>query len=419
MPRPPRCVTDIDSIASAIYSPFSEPGADGVRAFPLHVGDTWLEPFQGARMEDLRTKDHPGLNRYTTPRGIPDLVDAIVEKTREKNRLRCERDSVWVTGGATGGLAAAVGALVAPGEEVLLLAPFWPLIPGIVRTFRARPVEVPFYDRVDSPESAVEAAREQITPRTVALYVSTPSNPTGRLLPGAWLAALAELARREGLWLFSDEVYEEIVYRGKHVSIGEYAPERTVTAFSLSKAYGMAGNRTGYLVGPPETIGQIGKVSTHTVYCAPAAGQVAALRALREGGPWLARARSLYREAGEDAARVLGLPLPEGSNFLFLDVRRLLDERGLPAFLDACYRDGVLVAPGGPSRRRRPPRPSVASPVASPPRPEERPQLREPRAGRISAARRSSVARSTGSGARGRRRPKPSPRERGRTCRCT
>jgi N-succinyldiaminopimelate aminotransferase len=347
MPRAPHPVSQVARIPDAIYSPFDGTGPPGSNhAFPLHVGDTWLTPFEGARVEDLRAAEYPELNRYTDTRGIPELVDAVVEKIRARNGLACERESVLVTGGATAGLAAAVGALVAPGEEVLLLAPFWPLIRGIVRTFRAWPVEVPFYDRVDGPETAVEAVRERITPRTVALYISTPSNPTGRVLPESWLVAIADYARREGLWIISDEVYEDLIYRGKHVSIARFAPESTVTAFSFSKAFGMAGNRTGYLTGPPEVVRQVRKVSTHTVYCAPAAGQVAGLRALRDGYTWLEKARSVYREAGEDAAGVLGLPPPEGSTFLFLNVERSLDERGLAGLLRDCFEEGVLVAPG-------------------------------------------------------------------------
>jgi N-succinyldiaminopimelate aminotransferase len=344
MPRPPRFVPDVAAIGGAVYSPFADSAEGPVHG--LHVGDTWIEPLEGLRIEDVHLRDHPGLHRYTDTRGIPELIDALVEKIRARNRLPCERESVLVTGGATAGLAAAVGAVAAPGEEVLILAPFWPLIRGIAQTFRAIPVEVPFYDRVDSPEAAVEAVRERITPRSVALYVSTPSNPSGRVLPEPWLVALAELARREDLWLISDEVYEDIVYRGEHRSIGVFAPERTVTAFSFSKAFGMAGNRIGYLAGPENAIAEMRKVSTHTIYCAPAAAQVAALRALEKGGAWIERARNLYQVAGDDAATVLGLPAPEGSTFLFLDVSDRLDERGLPGFLEDCFEDRVLVAPG-------------------------------------------------------------------------
>ncbi len=347
MPRPPRFAPSVDEMPGAVFSPLARQLDERAGSLvPLHVGDTWLEPFAGARMEDLHERDHPGLHRYSETQGLPEIVDAIVEKVRARNRMPCERRSVLVTAGATGALGAAVGMLAAPGEEVLILAPYWPLIRGIVQAFRARPVEVPFYDRVDSAEAAVQAVRERLGERTVALYVSTPSNPTGRVLPRAWLEALADLARREGLWLLSDEVYEDYVYRGEHFSIGAAAPERTLAVFSFSKAYGMAGNRTGYLVGPPEAVAAAQKISTHTFYAAPTAGQVAGLRALREGAGWLERARECYRAAGEDAARALGCPPPEGSTFLFLDVRDQLDARGIFGFLEDCLADGVALAPG-------------------------------------------------------------------------
>jgi N-succinyldiaminopimelate aminotransferase len=334
-------------MSGAVFSPVAARLAD-LRSLvcPLHVGDTWLQPFAGSRMEDLREAEHPDLHRYSETQGLPELISALVEKVRERNRIACERASVLVTAGATGALGAAVGMCSAPGEEVLVLAPFWPLIRGIVQAFRAAPVEVPFYDRVDSAEAAVAAVRERITGKSVALYVSTPSNPTGRVLPASWLAALAELARREGLWLISDEVYEDYVYRGEHASIARYAPERTLTAFSFSKAYGMAGNRTGYLVGPAAAVTQALKVSTHTFYAAPTAGQLAGLRALRGGAAWVEAARASYREVGEQVAELLRVPPPEGGTFLFLDVSERLDARGIWGFLEDCLDDGVALAPG-------------------------------------------------------------------------
>jgi len=334
----------------AVYSPFADriAGHPGP-LFPLHVGDTWMEPFEGGRMQDLSVEDNPGMHRYCDTRGIPELVDALVEKVRTRNGQSLEPDSLLVAGGATGGLANVVGALVDPGEEVLILAPFWPLIRGIVQSFRGVPVEVPFYDRVDSPEAAVEAVRERLSERSVALYVCTPSNPTGVVIPEDWLAALADFARANDLWLLSDEVYEDYVYRGQHVSLGTMAPERTVSVYSFSKAYGMAGNRVGYLAGPESVIAEARKLGTHSFYHAPTSGQIAALRALEAGAGWIESARGLYREAGEHAARVLRLPPPGGSTFLFIDVSHLLDERGLHGFLEDCFEDGVLVAPGGSS----------------------------------------------------------------------
>ncbi|HCP47572.1 MAG TPA: pyridoxal phosphate-dependent aminotransferase [Deltaproteobacteria bacterium] len=313
---------------------------------PLHVGDTWLEPLDGARMQDLRVTSHPGMHRYAQPHGHPALLDAI-EQTRGTDRKR-----VLVTAGATGGLGALTGALLAPEDEVLILAPFWPLIRGIVLAARAHAVQVPFYDRVGVGAEGAEAVSAVLgaamSDRTVAIYVNTPNNPTGRVVDGQVLAAVAEFARAHDLWLWSDEVYEPYAFAAPHVALADVAPERTFTAFSFSKAYGMAGNRCGYLVGPTEgeAMSEVRKVSTHTFYSAPTASQLAGAKALQEGDDWLAEARDLYRLAGNKAADALGVARPEGGTFLFLDVSEHLDDRGLQGFLEDCIDQGLVLAPG-------------------------------------------------------------------------
>jgi N-succinyldiaminopimelate aminotransferase len=374
MPRVPDMSGSSGRIGESVFSPVAARAAalraQGLELFPLHVGDTWLEPPEGCRMEDLACADHPGLHRYPADtRGLPALLDALVERARCVHALPCERESVLVTAGATLGLGNALAALIDPGDEVLLLAPYWPLIRGVVHAHRGQPREVPFFDRVDSAEAAVATVRERITPRTSVLYVSTPSNPTGRVLPESWLAALAELARAEGLWILADEVYDQLVYTGRHVSIGRFAPERTVTCFSFSKTYALSGCRIGYLVGPKAVVGVVHRVAVHTGYNASVPAQWAALRALERGGAWLARARDGYARAGREAAARLGLPAPEGATFLFVpvpeavwpddveatqasatqDVRSTsvtpLEPR-FSSFLHACLDDGVQVAPG-------------------------------------------------------------------------
>lgn len=352
MPRPPKIAPAVAAMPGAVYSPLGDRIAQRRGpVYALHVGDTWRDPFAGGRMQDLAQDAHPGVHRYSATQGIPPLVDAIVEKVRMRNRIACERASVVVTGGATAGLANAVGALVEPGDEVLILAPFWPLIRGIVQGARGVPVEVPFFDRIWTQDDALAALDARKSERTVALYVSTPSNPSGRVLPQAWLEAIAEWARRHDLWLVADEVYEDILYRGEHVSLARFAPERTITAFSFSKSYGMAGYRCGYLVGPPAVVAEAHKLHTHSTYSAPTPSQHAALAALRDGASWLAETRAHYQAAGDDAARVLGVAPPEGSTFLFLDVRDRLDARGLGGFLEDVFEDGVVLSPGASSGR--------------------------------------------------------------------
>ena len=335
------------AMPGAIYSPFADRMADHPGPlYPLHVGDTWRDPFVGARSEDISSGDHPRLHAYGDTRGLPELSARVCEKLRQKNGLAHSPEEVLITAGATGGLAAVAGAVLSPGDEILILAPFWPLIRGIAQSFRARPIEVPFFDRVSSIDEAVAAVAARIGPRSRALYVSTPSNPTGRIIPGEWLEALSALARRHDLWIFSDEVYEDYLYSGEHVSMGRFAPERTVSVYSFSKSYAMAGQRVGYLAGPERVVVEARKVGTHIYYHAPIVGQWTALAALEEGAEWVEAARTQDRAVGAEVAKALGVDPPAGGTFLFLDVRDRLDERGLSGLLEDCFERGVLVAPG-------------------------------------------------------------------------
>ncbi len=144
MPRMPSTGSHLGPVSAAVYSKLaarldSFPG----ETYPFHVGDTWMEPPEGCRMEDLSVKDYPGMHRYSPVHGLPILLDRILELEREKTGLPLEREQVLITAGATGGLGCAVGAILEPGEEVLILAPYWPLIEGIVRSFHGVPVAVP------------------------------------------------------------------------------------------------------------------------------------------------------------------------------------------------------------------------------------------------------------------------------------
>lgn len=336
----------VEAIASAVYSPFAARLLAGEGpVFAMHVGDTWMEPFPGARMETLRSADHPGMHRYCVTHGLPELREAIQGKLRAQGRA-CEPDALLVTAGATSGLACTINALLDPGEELLLLAPYWPLAYGMTHAARAHPVELPFFDRVQTPEQALAALEAARTGRTAAVYFSNPSNPTGRVLGPAMLEAISAFARRHDLWIFSDEVYEDYVYQGELTSCVHLAPERTVCLFSFSKAYGMAGNRVGYLVAPVPVCEAVHKVSVHSAYHAPTASQLSALRALSGAAHWCAEARKQYAETGAAVAEILGVPAPEGGCFLFVDCSRALAERGMHGFLEDLAEDGVLVAPG-------------------------------------------------------------------------
>ncbi len=348
MPRPPHAASSVTAIKGSVYSSLAH-RLDSFQGevYPLHVGDTWMEPATGCRMEDLRVAEYPGMHRYASVHGMPMLLDAICDRQRERTRLPTEREEVLVAAGGTGALGAVAGAILEPGEEVLILSPHWPLIEGIVRSFHGVPVEVPFLGVADSPESAVEIVGRFRTERTVAIYWNTPNNPTGMVMPRAWIEALVAWARRNDLWILADEVYEDYLFAGEHTYTRPLAPESTFAVHSFSKAYGMAGNRCGYVVGPRPLMGELRKVATHTFYSTPTAAQIAATRALRGmADEWVRAAREQYAATGRRAAERLGIAAPLGSTFLFLDVARHLDGRGLQGFLEDAVERGLFLAPG-------------------------------------------------------------------------
>lgn len=345
MPTFPRFAPAIQTLRSSVYAGAAAPR--NVVPIPLHIGDTWMEPPVGCRMEDLRVADHPGMHRYTPVAGLPALRERIAEWQTERTGLQTTLNEVLITAGATSGLAAAVGALVAPGEEVLLAAPYWPLIAGAVHAFNAVPVAVPLMTEVETAAEAVACFERYLTERTVAVYWNTPHNPTGRVMSRKWLSALTDWARSHDLWILSDEVYEDYVYAGEHVHSRSMAPDHTVAAHSFSKAYGMTGNRCGYLVGPTTAIKSIERITTNLHYSACTASQLAALKALDGAGQnWADAAREQYAELGRHAAAALGLPAPAGSTFLFPEVSSALDERSLSGLLSDLAERGVMVAPG-------------------------------------------------------------------------
>ncbi len=348
MPRHPQLDPTFHRLDRSVFSDLA-PRIASLQGeiYPLHVGDAWMDPDPGMSWQSLDDQASPRPHRYCDPHGISELIERLVDKVRADNRIPIGgAENILITTGATGALTVAAMCSVSPGDEVLVLAPYWPLIRGIVISSGGQPVEVPVLTWELDPESLREAVEQRVTERTVAVYVSTPSNPTGRVLSRDMLAAVADVARRHDLWIWSDEVYEDYAYEDPHHSIGSIAPERTASVFSFSKAFGMAGYRCGYLVAPEQLLAAAHKAAIHTWYSVPTPSQWLGLRALDYGGDWVRRARDSYRQTGDAAASRLGVPPPGGGQFLFLNVADLLDERGLKGFLEDCLDDNLILAPG-------------------------------------------------------------------------
>lgn len=354
MPRPPGSAASAGSLSTRVFGRLAAAAAErrgrGEVVHALSVGDTYKEPLAAARAEAQRSDDHPGLHRYAPVRGEPALLAAIARKLSARGRDVPEA-RVQVTAGATSGLSVVAAALLDPGDEVLLPAPYWPLIRGIVAGRGAVPVEVPLWP-AEGDAAAVEAALEAaVTPRTAALYVNSPHNPTGSVLTPEAADAFARVATRHDLWLVCDECYEDL-----HFGAPAPAPlwahgdlrERAVAVHTVSKGYGLAGIRVGWIHGPEAAMRAVRGVQTFQTYCAPRPMQHAARAALEGGEGFLARCRADYAAAGAKVAEALGIARPKGGTFVFFDASAYLragEDDALP-FLGRCLDAGVLLTPG-------------------------------------------------------------------------
>lgn len=226
-----------------------------------------------------------GHTHYPAPMiGIPAALAAIAAKMERENNIPVPdpRHQIIITPGGKWALYLALCAVLNPGDEVLILEPHWVSYPPMVTLAGGVPVPVslPGDDnfRVTAP-----ALQARVTPRTKAILVNTPCNPTGRVLTPAELAAIREVALAADLYVIADEIYEKLVFDGRtHLSLAALPgmAERTLTMNGLTKSYAMTGWRLGWLVGPPQIIKVATRMNSQTVSCAATFSMHAAIAAL-------------------------------------------------------------------------------------------------------------------------------------------
>jgi aspartate/methionine/tyrosine aminotransferase len=325
----------------------------------LHIGDTHVLPPDAARFAHVEgAAADPALYCYGAIPGVDALkaafVDTLARAGRGPEGAEAGRH-VLVGVGATHAIYCGLRAVLEPGDEVLVAAPYWPLSVGVVRAAGGVPVEVPLTQRLyaDPGASAAALLEAAVTPRTRALYLISPNNPDGYTYSAAQLADVARLARARDLWVLSDEVYADYVYDGAHASIArcEAMAERTLSAYSLSKSHGLAGARVGFLLAPEPVVSLARRVATHTVFNVPVAAQRVALAALAAPVGWMDGAREEYRAARADTLGALegsgvGAFAPHGGSYVFVDFAPVLRGRPLRALLERAIDHGVLLAPG-------------------------------------------------------------------------
>lgn len=339
----------------AVQSPIIPTVAEKIRTTPgtisLGQGVVYYGPPEAALIKMAGFPGNPDHHKYGAVMGLPELREAIAGKLGRENRIDLEDSQVVVTAGSNMGFYYAVLAIADPGDEFIIADPYYFNHEMAITMAGCRPVAVPVDRNYQLLPERIEAA---VTSRTRAIVTISPNNPTGAVYSEESLRAINDLCLRKGLYHISDEAYEYFVYGSKrHFSPASIpgAAVRTISLFSLSKAYGFASWRIGYMVIPKKLQGAMLKIQDTVLICPPVISQLAALGALDAGlgyfqskfGQIQAIRDDLLRRFG-DLEELVESPVSEGAFYMLLKIRTGIDDLTLVDRLIQRYR--VAVIPG-------------------------------------------------------------------------
>jgi aspartate/methionine/tyrosine aminotransferase len=290
-----------------------------------------------------------GRTRYTASLGILPLREAIAEHYGRTYGVEVSPDQVLITPGTSPAMLLLFGHLLDPGAEVVLPNPYYACYPNFIRYAEGVPVSVDVTEE-DGFQYRAEAIRERVSPRTRAIVVNSPANPTGAVLAPERMAAIAALARERELMVVSDEIYHGLCYEGRDRSILEFT-DRAFVLNGFSKAFAMTGWRLGYLIAPRDHIRSLQRLFGNFFISTNEFVQWAGVAALREAGEDARRFRRIFderRRAMVDGLRAAGLGVgfePTGAFYVLANARRYTADSTRFAYelLDASH---VAVTPG-------------------------------------------------------------------------
>lgn len=307
--------------------------AEGHRVFPFSVGEPDFDTPEHVR-EAMKHALDKGQTRYTPTRGTPELRKAICQATEQHRGFRCEPDQVVVSCGAKHVLFDLALALYEEGDEVIIPTPCWVSYPEQVRFVGAKPVLVPTREE-DGFLLDPDALAKALTPKTKAVVLCTPSNPTGAAYDEARIRAVVDVVKRSDAYLVVDEIYADLVYGGfRHVSAasvwGDGVWDRVVVVDGVSKSFAMTGLRIGWSVSSKrvaEMLDRLQSQSTSNPTSIAQAGAVAALTGPRDSVERMRRAYEDRRVLMVEGLR--GLPgvtcsMPDGAFYAFANVKGLV-----------------------------------------------------------------------------------------------
>jgi aspartate/methionine/tyrosine aminotransferase len=283
----------------------------------------------------VRAAADPKLHKYTPVAGLPELRAGIAAKTARDSAYQVTADQVLVTNGGKQAVYQAFAALLDPGDEALLPAPYWTTYPEAIALAGGVPVIVPT-DESTGYLASVEQLDAACTERTKLLVFVSPSNPTGAVYPPEQVRAIGEWAAAKGIWVVTDEIYEHLVY-GDAVfsSIAAQAPEiadRCLVLNGVAKTYAMTGWRVGWMIGPKDVVKAVSNLQSHSTGNVANVSQMAALAAVSGDLTAVAEMRSAFDRRRQTIVRMLNdvpgfvCPEPQGAFYAYPSVKGILGQ---------------------------------------------------------------------------------------------
>ncbi|MFB4288690.1 pyridoxal phosphate-dependent aminotransferase [Nonomuraea sp. ATR24] len=275
----------------------------------------------------------PRFHKYTPAGGLPELKQAIADKTRRDSGYATDASRVLVTNGGKQAVYQAFATLLDPGDEVLVVAPYWTTYPEAIKLAGGVQVDV-VTDETTGYLASVEQLEAARTERTKVLLFVSPSNPTGAVYSREQTEAIGRWAAGNGLWVVTDEIYEHLTYGGaEFTSIATAVPElgdQVVILNGVAKTYAMTGWRVGWLIGPPDVVKAAANLQSHATSNVANVSQMAALAAVSGDLSAVARMREAFDRRRRTMVRMLNeipgvfCPEPKGAFYAYPTVKELI-----------------------------------------------------------------------------------------------
>jgi aspartate/methionine/tyrosine aminotransferase len=322
---------------------------EGARIIHLEVGEPDFDAPACVKEAACKALED-GYTHYTHSLGAYELREAICEYYQSRYQVSLDPGQVIVTSGSSPAIFLVFSALLEKQDEVIISDPHYACYPNFIRFVDGKLITVPVYEE-DGFQFRPEVIREKITPRTRAIFINSPSNPTGNLLSAARMRQIAELTKCDQCpYIVSDEIYHGLVYEGKEHSILEFSDHAFVLN-GFSKQFAMTGLRLGYVIAPRAFIRPMQKLQQNFFISANAMVQRAGVAALKHAGEDVARMQKIYNQRRKVMIRRLkemgfGITVePTGAFYVFANARHISDDSYRLAF-DILEKAHVGVSPG-------------------------------------------------------------------------